>query len=112
MSVPNYRTEPRRFLEYLFNAAVKRALPLHNTAAYLPAPPKPDKGRTVVIGAGKAGGSMAQAVEALWPQDAAMQGLVVTRYHHIPPLPDALKGLKQRIEIVFSQPLQHRQHAF
>ena len=39
MTVLNYTTEPRQFLEYLFNAAVKRALPLHNTAAYLPKPP-------------------------------------------------------------------------
>ena len=97
MIVPNYTTEPRQFLEYLFNAAVKRALPLHNTAASLPPPPKAGKGRTVVIGAGKAGASMAQAVEALWPLDAPLEGLVVTRYHHIPPRPP---GLKQRIEIV------------
>ena len=71
-----------------------RALPLHNTAAYLPQPPK---GRTIVIGAGKAGGSMAQAVEAFWPADAPLEGLVVTRYHHIPPRPE---GLAQRIELV------------
>ncbi len=90
--------QPKAFLRHLFDVAVKRALPLENTSAYLPAPPT--GGRTIVIGAGKAGGSMAQAVEALWPQDAPMQGLVVTRYHHIPPLPDSLKGLKQRIEIV------------
>ena len=90
----NPTAHPRQFLEHLYQAAVKRALPLHNTAACLPAPPK---GRTIVIGAGKAGGSMAQAVEALWPADAPLQGLVVTRYHHIPPRPT---GLKQRIEIV------------
>jgi hydroxypyruvate reductase len=90
--------QPKEFLRHLFDVAVKHALPLENTAASLPAPP--EAGRTIVIGAGKAGGSMAQAVEALWPQDAPMQGLVVTRYHHIPPQPDSLKGLKQRIEIV------------
>jgi len=94
---PNPATEPRQFLEHLFNAAVKRALPLHNTAAYLPTPPKPGKGRTIVIGAGKAGASMAQAVEALWPLDAPLEGLVITRYHHIPPRPP---GVPQRIEIV------------
>ena len=91
---PNPATEPRRFLEHLYHAAVQRALPLHNTAAFLPPPPK---GRTIVLGAGKAGGSMAQAVEALWPADAPLEGLVVTRYHHIPPRPE---GLKRRIEIV------------
>ena len=90
--------QPKEFLRHLFDVAVKRALPLENTAAFLPTPPK--AGRTVVIGAGKAGASMAQAVEALWPQDAPMQGLVVTRYGHIPPLPHAIEGLKQRIEII------------
>ncbi len=94
MTAPNPATHPRQFLEYLYRAAVQRALPLHNTAAYLPKPPK---GRTIVLGAGKAGGSMAQAVEALWPADAPLEGLVVTRYHHIPPRP---AGLKQRIEVV------------
>lgn len=78
----------------LYQAAVKRALPLHNTAAYLPKPPK---GRTVVLGAGKAGGAMAQAVEALWPADKPLSGLVVTRYHHTPPRP---AGLPERIEVV------------
>jgi hydroxypyruvate reductase len=67
---------------------------LHNTAAFLPTPPK---GRTLVIGAGKAAGAMAQAVEAHWPADAALSGLVVTRYEHIPPRP---AGLVQRIEVV------------
>ena len=91
---PDPAREPRAFLQYLFRAAVQRALPLHNTAAFLPPPPK---GRTVVLGAGKAGGAMAQAVEALWPEDAPLEGLVVTRYHHVPPRP---AGLPQRIEVV------------
>ena len=94
MNAPNPTDEPHRFLEYLYQAAVRRAMPLHNTAAFLPPPPR---GRTVVLGAGKAGGAMAQAVEALWPADAPLEGLVVTRYHHVPPRP---AGLKQRIEIV------------
>ncbi|MBA4326638.1 MAG: glycerate kinase [Polaromonas sp.] len=94
MTAPNPASEPRAFLEHLYQAAVLRALPLHNTAAHLPPPPK---GRTIVIGAGKAGGSMAQAVEALWPDDAPLEGLVVTRYHHVPPRPE---GVPQRIEIV------------
>ena len=87
--------DPREFLRHLFDVAVKRALPLENTAACLPEPPT--AGRTVVIGAGKAGAAMAQAVEVLWPQDAPLQGLVVTRYHHTPPRP---AGLAQRIEVV------------
>ncbi|MFN3735765.1 glycerate kinase [Hydrogenophaga sp.] len=86
--------DPRQLLRQLYDAAVRRALPLHNTAAHLPPPPK---GRTVVIGAGKAGGAMAQAVEALWPADAPLSGLVVTRYGHTPP---RLAGLPERIEVV------------
>jgi len=35
-----------------------------------------------VIGAGKAAASMAVAVEQHWPRDAALDGLVVTRYKH------------------------------
>jgi glycerate 2-kinase len=94
MSHPDPRTQPREFLTHLYQAAVRRALPLHNTAAFLPPPPK---GRTVVIGAGKAGGAMAQAVEALWPAEAPLSGLVVTRYHHTPPRP---AGLPARIEVI------------
>lgn len=37
-----------------------------------------------MLGAGKAGGAMAQAVEAAWPSDAPLEGLVVTRYGHVP----------------------------
>jgi hydroxypyruvate reductase len=94
MTAPDPRNEPRAFLEHLYRAAVRRALPLHNTAPFLPRPPK---GRTLVLGAGKAGGAMAQAVEALWPADAPISGLVVTRYQHTPPRP---AGLPQRIEVV------------
>jgi glycerate 2-kinase len=85
---------PRAFLEHLFRAAVRRAMPLHTMGAFLPAPPK---GRTIVLGAGKAAGSMAHALEALWPADAPLEGLVVTRYQHTPPRP---AGLRQRVAIV------------
>ena len=94
MAAPDPARQPRQFLEHLYSVAVARALPLHNTAAYLPRPPP---GRTVVVGAGKAGASMAQAVEALWPPDAPLEGLVVTRYRHIP---QRSAGVKQRIEVV------------
>ena len=94
MIVPDFAGQPRQFLEFLYQTAVRRALPLHNTAAFLPAPPK---GRTLVLGAGKAGAAMAQAVEAFWPADAPLTGLVVTRYGHISPRP---AGLKQRIDVV------------
>ena len=94
MMTPDSPLQARAFLDRLFQAAVQRALPLHNTAAFLPSPPK---GRTLVLGAGKAAGAMAQAVEAFWPKDAPLTGLVVTRYQHIPPRPS---GLAQRIEVV------------
>ena len=95
---PDPVRQPGAFLEHLFRVAVHRALPLHNMAAFLPPPPRPESGgRTLVLGAGKAGGAMAQAVEALWPADAPLSGLVVTRYHHTPPRPE---GLAQRIEVV------------
>ncbi|KRD15678.1 hydroxypyruvate reductase [Acidovorax sp. Root275] len=107
-NVPDPVFQPAEFLEYLYRVAVRRALPLHNTAAFLPAPPSRESGgRTLVLGAGKAGGAMAQAVEALWPVDAPLSGLVVTRYHHTPPreaaflgLPPRPEGYPQRIEVV------------
>ena len=88
------RARPREFLRALYDAAVARALPAQNTARFLPPPPK---GRTLVLGAGRAGGAMAAAVDALWPQDAPLSGLVVTRYHHVPP---AYKARPGRIEVV------------
>ncbi len=99
MTVPDPTQHPREFLTYLFQTAVKRALPLHNTAAYLPSPPA-NGGRTIVLGAGKAGAAMAQAVEAHWPVDVPLSGLVVTRYHHTPIRPAELDGKPARIEIV------------
>jgi hydroxypyruvate reductase len=91
---PDPRSQPREFLRRLYDAAVARALPAHNTASFLPIPPK---GRTLVLGAGKAGGAMAAAVDALWPQDAPLSGLVVTRYDHVPP---AYRQRPGRIEVV------------
>lgn len=88
------RADPRGFLRALYDAAVRRALPQFVTAAHLPPPPK---GRTLVLGAGKAGGAMAAAVDALWPADAPLSGLVVTRYDHVPP---AYKSHPGRIEVV------------
>ena len=81
--------EPRSFLRSLFDAAVAAALPdAASIAPFLPAPPK---GRTLVLGAGKAGGSMAAAVEAAWPAGAPISGLVVTRYDYLPPAFAALQ---------------------
>jgi hydroxypyruvate reductase len=62
-----------------FKAAVAAADPLHIVPPHLPAPPK---GRTLVVGAGKAAASMALAVEQHWPADAPLDGSVITRYAH------------------------------
>jgi glycerate 2-kinase len=89
--------DPRALLQALYRAAVERALPSHSLAAQLPPPPDPARGRTVVIGAGKAGGSMAAALDAAWPASAPLSGLVVTRYGHVPP---AWRDRPGRIEVV------------
>ncbi len=94
MSKPSPHTDPRGFLRSLYDAAVARALPAEITRPSLPHPPK---GRTIVIGAGKAGGSMAAAVDALWPRESPLSGLVITRYDHVPP---AYRLKPGRIEVV------------
>ncbi|WP_339716120.1 DUF4147 domain-containing protein, partial [uncultured Sneathiella sp.] len=64
------RQEPKDFLDTLFKAAVAAADPLSTLADHLPPPPK---GRTIVIGAGKAAAAMAKAVEDHW--DGPVEGL-------------------------------------
>lgn len=59
----------------MFKAGVDAALPSLCVPAHLP--PRP-KGRTVIIGAGKASGAMAKALEDAW--NGPLDGLVVTRY--------------------------------
>lgn len=64
----------RDFLAGLFAQAVAAADPAATIARNLPEPPR---GRTVVIGAGKAAVPMAQALRACW--HGALEGIVVTR---------------------------------
>jgi len=98
-ALPSYRNDPRAFLRGLFEVAVAAALP--NAASIAPFLPPPPKGRTLVLGAGKAGGAMAAAVEAAWPADAPMSGLVVTRYDYVPPaFAEAQRHGRTRIEVV------------
>ncbi|HEY1779906.1 MAG TPA: glycerate kinase [Roseiarcus sp.] len=80
----------RQLLRDMFDAAIAAASPDKAVPANLPPPPK---GRTVVVGAGKAAASMARAVEAHWPADKPLSGLVVTRYGHG-------VGALKRIEVV------------
>jgi glycerate 2-kinase len=78
---------PQFLLKAMFDAAISAALPETIVPRHLPAPPK---GRTIVVGAGKASAAMARAVEDHWPGPIA--GLVITRYGHAVPC--------RRIEIV------------
>ena len=79
---------PRDLLTRMFIAAVNAAQPEHCLPRFLPKPPK--KGRTIVIGAGKASAEMARVLERHWPGE--LSGLVVTRYGHAVPC--------ERIQIV------------
>ena len=75
----SYIADPRQFLRSLFDAALDAARPALIVPPHLPKPPK---GKTIVVGAGKAAAAMAEAVEVHWPADKALSGLVVTRYAH------------------------------
>ena len=72
-------TQTRALLRAMFDAAVAAAGPAICLKPYLAAL-DPPKGRTVVVGAGKAAAAMARAVEEQWPHPVS--GLVVTRYGH------------------------------
>jgi glycerate 2-kinase len=81
-------------LRALYDTAVQRALPAHITAAHLPPPPK-----------GPRRCSVPARPAARWPRrwmrygrtGAPLSGLVITRYHHVPPASRAQPG---RIEVV------------
>jgi len=66
---------PRALLRQMFDAAIASAQPALCLPPHLPAPPR---GRTIVIGAGKASAAMARALEDHWP--GPLEGLVITRY--------------------------------
>jgi len=69
--------DARALLRALFDAALAAARPATCLAPYI-AKLQPPKGRTIVIGAGKASAAMARAVEDQWSHP--LEGLVVTRY--------------------------------
>ena len=71
----------RQFLRSLLDSAIAAADPALCVPPNLP--PRP-KGRTIVIGAGKASAAMAMAVEKHMP--GPLSGLVITRYGHAVPL--------------------------
>ena len=77
----------RALLLSMFDAAINAAQSARCLPPHLPAAPK---GRTIVVGAGKASAAMAKAFEDHWPDE--LSGLVVTRYGYAVPC--------KRIEIV------------
>jgi glycerate 2-kinase len=77
----------QNLLRAMFDAAVAAAQPQRCVPLSMPARPR---GRTIVVGAGKASAAMALAFENNW--DAPLEGLIVTRYGHGAPC--------KRIEIV------------
>ena len=101
----------KNILINLFKEAVRVADPSDIIADYLPK--SPPKGRTVVIGAGKASAKMAKSFEHNWIKMAYgnIEGLVITRYGHgekcryievveaSHPVPDE-KGLKATAKII------------
>jgi len=77
----------KALLRAMFDAAIAAAQPALCLPPHLPPPPK---GRTLVIGAGKASAAMARALEDHW--SGPLEGLVVTRYGYDVPC--------ERIEVV------------
>ncbi|HBU96522.1 glycerate kinase type-2 family protein [Thalassospira lucentensis] len=102
-------TTAREKLLAMMDAALKAADPAVQIPLNMPAKPK---GKTIVIGAGKASANMARAFEKAW--DGPLEGLVVTRYGHAVacekieiveashPVPDAAgqKAAERILEIV------------
>ncbi|MBO6640384.1 MAG: glycerate kinase [Roseitalea sp.] len=87
-------TEPKEFLSDLYDFAVQAANPSRFMSQHLP---EPVKGRTFVVGAGKAAATMAKAFEAAWMAagHGALEGLVVA--------PEGVKEVKEhcgRIELL------------
>jgi len=82
-------TSARAALRTLFDTAIAAADPRAVLAQHLP--PKPIRGRCVVVGGGKSAAVMAAALEDAWP-DVALEGTVVTRYGHAVPT--------RRIEVI------------
>lgn len=67
----------RALLKAMFEAAVEAAQPWAQIARYFPEPPR---GRTIVVGAGKAASQMARALETAW--NGPLAGMVITGRGH------------------------------
>ena len=69
--------DPDSLLRAMFAAAVDAALPEKSVPRFMPSRPK---GRTIVVGAGKASAAMAKVFEDNW--EGPLEGMIVTRYGH------------------------------
>ena len=69
----------KKILINSFKVGLEAVKPINIVKDNLPSPPK---GRTYVIGAGKAAASMAKAIEINWPKKSLLNGSVITRYKH------------------------------
>lgn len=74
-NLPDPFGDPTDFLRALMTASLADVRPETCVTRALPDRPK---GRTVVVGAGKASAAMAEAFEQAW--DGPLEGLVITRY--------------------------------
>ena len=74
MSDPGH-PDHRALMRAMLDAAIAAAQPALCLPRHLPAPPK---GRTIVVGAGKASAAMARALEDHWK--GPLEGVVLTRY--------------------------------
>lgn len=68
-------SDPQKLLTDMLRAAIASAQPAICVPPHLPKRPR---GRTIVVGAGKASAAMARAVEDAW--DGPLEGLVVTQH--------------------------------
>ncbi|CAG2145298.1 glycerate kinase type-2 family protein [Cupriavidus plantarum] len=107
-----FHDDARALLRRMFDAAIAAAQSSRTLSRHLPPPPASPRGRTVVIGAGKASAAMARAFEDAWA--GPLEGLVVTRYGYaVPcdridiveaahPVPDAagLDAARRMLELV------------
>jgi glycerate 2-kinase len=82
---------PRDQLLAAFNAAVNAAKPDRAVREAVRSIQRP-RGRTIVVGGGKAAASMAKALEDAW--DGDLEGVVVTRYGHAVERPTRIKLLE------------------
>lgn len=70
--------QPKEALNRLFGTVLKAAMPEGKMAQFLPK--TQPKGKTIVLGAGKAAASMAAELERVYP--FPIEGMVITRYGH------------------------------